>query len=191
MLFSNPKEQIIEHTGGFINSEIYFKDKNIIIDDKTNNVKYDVNIKDLAKIYLVQNNFVSKEAYPNADKLNTYFFNGKEFNFSAELTKYENIKNFILLLKDVNEEYLLNFSKELPETDYLNIINFYQNLIYYLVEKIQSLKLEKCLLLECSYDLLYKCNELTNMSLDYTNKLSESLGALYRDLTVEINKLIT
>ena len=187
MLFSIPKEQI-EYKGGFNNSKINFENKQFVITE--NDKQYKLDIKDLAKIYLVKNNYISTSIYPDADKLNMYFFNRKEFNFTQELTTYENIKNIISLLKDIDEKYLLDFSKEIPETDYLNIINFYQNLIYYLVKQIQSLKLDKCLILESSYSLLYKCNELTNMSLEYTNKLSESLGTLYRDLTIEIGKLI-
>lgn len=185
MLFSIPKEELT--SGGFNNPDIHFNNKQLIIDgDK----KYELDMKDIAKIYLTTNNYITAPSSLNVNGLSKYFFNGKEFNFSSELIKYENIKNMILMLKDIDEDYLLNFSKEIPETSYLNIINFYLNLIYYLVEKIQSLNLEKSARLECSYSLLYKCCELTNMSLEYNNKLTELLESLYRNLTTDIGKLI-
>lgn len=188
MLFSitklnkNKTTDIINETSNI--TKIYYQQNNLIIENVD---KYILTLNDIAKIYLIKYNIISSKYYNNYDNLSKYFFVDNNLLIYNDIINNNNIKNFIYLLKIINDKYIDNIYKELKDVCFLDIINFFLELINYLTKRVSSYNLEKKNLLECLYILSYKCCELTNMVNEYNNNLQSTINKLYNSLENELS----
>lgn len=142
-----------------------------------------INFIDLPLIYFADIINDEKLKLNASYSLRHFFFTNKTFSFNDNYNTFENIKKQIDLLNDVNETYI-NKIIETNNIPYDLLIQFYIDLIYYLLDKLILLSISSTTLLEMKYKLLLKNCEMLILINKNNSNIINNLRNLYNELKV-------